>query len=165
MNSRYVGTSIVASSACETIQPASRNICPADSGPASANSKTGPVRFGLVPARRGRNPVVSPGATALQAQRHLVVTADDFGIGPATSHGILDLASYGQLRDALFKCALEIPRAVIVDLSELLVPTDATLAVFPSVWMLTNSRSSCRFELLLNCPKPRSTTNKNATCL
>jgi predicted glycoside hydrolase/deacetylase ChbG (UPF0249 family) len=28
-------------------------------------------------------------------KRYLVVTADDFGIGPATSHGILDLASQG----------------------------------------------------------------------
>jgi anti-sigma regulatory factor (Ser/Thr protein kinase) len=52
-----------------------------------------------------------------------------------TPHGVLDLASYGRLRDALLKCALEIPRAVIVDVSYLLVPTDATLAVFPSVWM------------------------------
>ena len=52
-----------------------------------------------------------------------------------TPHGVLDLASYGMLRDTLLKCALEIPRAVIVDVSELLVPTDATLAVFPSVWM------------------------------
>lgn len=52
-----------------------------------------------------------------------------------TPCGILDLASYGQLRDALLKCAMEMPRVVIVDISELLVPTDATLAVFPSVWM------------------------------
>jgi len=52
-----------------------------------------------------------------------------------TPRGVLDLASYGALRDVLLKCALEIPRAVIVDVSSLLVPTDATLAVFPSVWM------------------------------
>jgi predicted glycoside hydrolase/deacetylase ChbG (UPF0249 family) len=31
----------------------------------------------------------------LQGQRYLVVTADDFGIGPATSNGILDLAAQG----------------------------------------------------------------------
>jgi len=52
-----------------------------------------------------------------------------------TPRGVLDLASYGRLRDTLLKSALEIPRAVIVDVSSLLVPTDATLAVFPSVWM------------------------------
>ncbi len=49
-------------------------------------------------------------------------------------HGVLDLASYGPLRDLLLIYALESPRAVIVDVSNLLVPTDATLAVFPSVW-------------------------------
>src|SRR5690349_19285635 len=52
-----------------------------------------------------------------------------------TPCGVLDLASYAELRDTLLKCALEMPRAVIVDISELLVPTEATLAVFPSVWM------------------------------
>jgi predicted glycoside hydrolase/deacetylase ChbG (UPF0249 family) len=31
----------------------------------------------------------------LDARRYLVVTADDFGIGPATSQGILDLAAHG----------------------------------------------------------------------
>ncbi len=31
----------------------------------------------------------------MQGQRYLVVTADDFGIGPATTHGILDLAAQG----------------------------------------------------------------------
>jgi len=31
----------------------------------------------------------------VEAKRFLVVTADDFGIGPATSHGILDLARLG----------------------------------------------------------------------
>jgi anti-sigma regulatory factor (Ser/Thr protein kinase) len=50
-------------------------------------------------------------------------------------HGVLALATYGQLRDALLKSALEIPKAVIVDVDALLVPTDATLAVFSSVWM------------------------------
>jgi predicted glycoside hydrolase/deacetylase ChbG (UPF0249 family) len=33
----------------------------------------------------------------VQARRQLVVTADDFGIGPATSHGILDLAAQGRV--------------------------------------------------------------------
>ena len=31
----------------------------------------------------------------VDAVRYLVVTADDFGIGPATSRGILDLAAEG----------------------------------------------------------------------
>ena len=31
------------------------------------------------------------------SQRFLVVTADDFGIGPATTHGILELALQGRV--------------------------------------------------------------------
>jgi hypothetical protein len=71
-----------------------------------------------------------PAMTELQIVRSY---RDDAAL--LTPVGVLDLASYGQLRDALLKCALEIPRAVIVDVSNLMVPTDATLAVFPSVWM------------------------------
>jgi len=70
------------------------------------------------------------GAAELQIDRSF---RDDAAL--VTLHGVLDLASYGALRDILLKCALEIPRALIVDVSALLVPTDATLAVFPSVWM------------------------------
>jgi hypothetical protein len=50
-------------------------------------------------------------------------------------HGVLDLSSYAQLRDTLVKCAVELPRAVVVDVDWLQVPTTATLAVFSSVWM------------------------------
>jgi anti-anti-sigma regulatory factor len=49
--------------------------------------------------------------------------------------GVLDLHSYPVMRDALVKFALEIPRAVVVDVDELEVPTTATLVVFSSVWM------------------------------
>lgn len=49
--------------------------------------------------------------------------------------GTLDLRSYAVLRDMLIKSALEVPRAVIVDIAALRVPTPATLAVFPTVWM------------------------------
>lgn len=52
-----------------------------------------------------------------------------------TPRGVLGLATYGQLRDQLLKSALEMPRAVVVDVGALFVPTDATLAVFSSVWM------------------------------
>jgi anti-sigma regulatory factor (Ser/Thr protein kinase) len=50
-------------------------------------------------------------------------------------HGVLDLSSYAELRDTLIKCAVELPRAVLVDVSWLRVPTTATLAVFSSVWL------------------------------
>jgi anti-sigma regulatory factor (Ser/Thr protein kinase) len=49
--------------------------------------------------------------------------------------GVLALGTYGHLRDSLLKAAMEIPKAVIVDVDGLRVPTDATLAVFSSVWM------------------------------
>src|SRR5437660_10507152 len=80
--------------------------------------------------RRHGGEWVMSAPTQLQIDRSF---RDDAAL--VTPRGVLDLASYGQLRDALLKCALEIPRAVIVDVSALMVPTDATLAVFPSVWM------------------------------
>jgi anti-sigma regulatory factor (Ser/Thr protein kinase) len=52
--------------------------------------------------------------------------------------GTLDLTSYAQLRDDLIKAALEVPRAVAVDIGSLCVPTTATLSVFPTVWMRVN---------------------------
>jgi hypothetical protein len=57
------------------------------------------------------------------------------GVAVVVPDGVLDLASYAELRDTLVKCALELPRGVIVDVGELRVPTTATLAVFSSVWM------------------------------
>lgn len=49
--------------------------------------------------------------------------------------GVLDLSTYADLRDTLIKCALEQPRAVVVDVGSMWVPTEATLAVFSAVWM------------------------------
>src|SRR2546430_6352197 len=57
------------------------------------------------------------------------------GIAFVAPRGVLDLASYPQLRDALLKLAVAGPRAVLVDVDELSVPTDATLVVFSSVWL------------------------------
>jgi anti-anti-sigma regulatory factor/anti-sigma regulatory factor (Ser/Thr protein kinase) len=51
------------------------------------------------------------------------------------AEGTLDLASYAVLRDELLKHVMDIPRAVVVDVSALEVPTAATLAVFATVWM------------------------------
>ncbi|HEY0450556.1 STAS domain-containing protein [Actinophytocola sp.] len=47
--------------------------------------------------------------------------------------GVLDAASYGQLRTLLVKAATNEPRAVIVDLDGLAVPDRAALALFSSV--------------------------------
>jgi hypothetical protein len=45
-------------------------------------------------------------------------------------HGVLDLVGYGVLRDALLKVGVDEPRAVIVDLGELLIPDQTTMALF-----------------------------------
>jgi anti-anti-sigma regulatory factor len=49
--------------------------------------------------------------------------------------GVLDLSTYTLLRDTLLKCAMEVPRAVVVDLAALRVAPGPTLAVFAAVAM------------------------------
>jgi hypothetical protein len=51
--------------------------------------------------------------------------------------GILTALTYGQLRDALLRCATEVPAAVIVDVDTLAVPSPRALTVFPAAWMRT----------------------------
>jgi anti-anti-sigma regulatory factor len=46
--------------------------------------------------------------------------------------GLLDRTSYLQLRDIIIKAALEIPRAVVIDISALAVPAESAYAVFTS---------------------------------
>jgi anti-anti-sigma factor len=48
--------------------------------------------------------------------------------------GVLDVVSYARVRTALVKLALDVPRALIVDMAKLVVPDDASLVVFTSVW-------------------------------
>jgi len=47
--------------------------------------------------------------------------------------GLLDVASYADLRDALLKAGVEEPRAVIVDVDALAMPDRTALALFPAV--------------------------------
>jgi anti-anti-sigma factor len=60
-------------------------------------------------------------------QRELV------GAAVVEPHGVLDAESYGGLRTALVKTAIDEPRAVIVDLDELDVPDSTALSLFSSV--------------------------------
>jgi hypothetical protein len=63
----------------------------------------------------------------------LTVTAKavaDFSV--LTAHGVLDTTTYQSLRDMIIKAALEVPAAVIVDISELVYPAESALAVFTS---------------------------------
>lgn len=47
-------------------------------------------------------------------------------------HGVLDSSTYRTLRDEIIKAALDEPAAVVVDISDLEVPTESALAVFTS---------------------------------
>lgn len=49
-----------------------------------------------------------------------------------TARGVLDTTSYQSLRDRIIKEALEEPRSVIVDVTELVVPTESAWVVFTS---------------------------------
>ncbi|AQT81571.1 sulfate transporter [Mycolicibacterium litorale] len=49
-----------------------------------------------------------------------------------TVEGTLDSISYGKLRDSIVKAALDEPRAVIVDITNLAVPAESAVAVFTS---------------------------------
>ena len=49
-----------------------------------------------------------------------------------TVHGVLDSSTYRTLRDEIIKAALDEPAAVVVDISDLEVPTESALAVFTS---------------------------------
>ena len=62
----------------------------------------------------------------------LVSTGELCSIPVLTVEGVLDGTTYGQLRDTVIKVALEVPRAVIIDITGLLVPAESALAVFTS---------------------------------
>jgi hypothetical protein len=63
----------------------------------------------------------------------LTVGADVVGAGILlTPHGVLDSTTYLTLRDEIIKAALDAPRGVIVDVSDLNVPAPSAWAVFTS---------------------------------
>jgi len=63
----------------------------------------------------------------------VVVSSDAIGqVTRLTATGLLDATTYLLLRDSIIKAALDDPRAVIVDVSDLLVPQESALAVFTS---------------------------------
>lgn len=63
----------------------------------------------------------------------LTVRADPLGdVTTVRARGVLDSRTYRPLRDMIIKTALEEPRAVIVDISDLEVPAESALAVFTS---------------------------------
>lgn len=51
--------------------------------------------------------------------------------------GVLDVANYASLRNTLLKCAVEQPRALVVELTDLAVEEECLLSVFAAVWLRT----------------------------
>jgi hypothetical protein len=60
---------------------------------------------------------------------------DHQGATLVTPSGVLDATTYATLRDALLKAAADEPRALIVDVGNLVIPSVHSLTVFSSVWM------------------------------
>ncbi|VBA61942.1 Anti-sigma-F factor antagonist RsfA [Mycobacterium attenuatum] len=76
---------------------------------------------------------VTPVMTMTDYDAHMVVDIerhDDATV--LTVKGMLDSLTYRELRDAVIKAALEEPRAVIVDVNQLSVPTASAWSVFTS---------------------------------
>lgn len=67
--------------------------------------------------------------------------------------GVLDSSTYRGLRDSLIKAALEVPRAVIVDVDALSVPSASAWSVFTSArWHVSVWPD---VPILLTCAQPR----------
>ncbi|MFD4636050.1 STAS domain-containing protein [Lentzea sp. NPDC058436] len=49
--------------------------------------------------------------------------------------GVLGHTTYAQLRDFMLKCAVEAPRALIVDLSDVTIAVTSALSAFTTVWL------------------------------
>jgi anti-sigma regulatory factor (Ser/Thr protein kinase) len=84
------------------------------------------------------------------------------GVALVRPTGVLDLTTYADLRDTLIKCALDEPRAVVVDVGTLWVPTEATLAVFSAVWMRVSDWPGVPIVLVVPDPKNRQRLGRRA---
>ena len=70
-----------------------------------------------------------------------------------TAGGVLDSATYRLLRDAIIKAALDEPRAVIVDVDDLSVPSESAWSVFTSArWHVSTWPD---VPILLVCSHPQ----------
>ncbi|MFD5827719.1 ATP-binding protein [Lentzea sp. NPDC060358] len=74
--------------------------------------------------------------TDLWDDRRLWCTADERdGCAVIRPEGVLGYSTYALLRDFMLKCAVEEPRALIVDLSAVAIATSTVLNVFTTVWL------------------------------
>lgn len=92
----------------------------------------------------------------------LTVTASDVGHARLLSlRGILDAATYRQLRDVIVKAALDRSGGVIVDVDELSVPVASALTVFTSARWLVSTWPDVPVLLVASSPSVRDTLRAN----
>lgn len=93
--------------------------------------------------------------TMTEHNRHVVVDTehqDDTAV--LVVEGVLDSLTYRELRDAVIKAALEEPRAVIVDVNRLSVPSASAWSVFTSArWHVSTWPD---VPMLLACEDPKT---------
>jgi hypothetical protein len=89
------------------------------------------------------------------------VWADD-GVLVVRPNGLLTVGNYALLRDCLLKCVAEQPRAVLVELGDLLVASPSLLSVFAAVWMRTASWPAVPLVLAASREPLRSTLRQSA---
>ena len=78
-----------------------------------------------------------------------------------TAAGVLDTATYQSLRDQIIKAALDEPAAVLVEISDLAVPTESALAVFTSARWHVGNWPEVPIMLVCRHPAGRSAVGRN----
>jgi anti-anti-sigma regulatory factor len=76
--------------------------------------------------------------------------------------GVLDVSTYPVMRDALLKCVIDEPDAVIVDLGPLVIPSTAVLTVFSVVAMRTGDWPGVPIMLVARQEAHRETLRHSA---
>lgn len=66
--------------------------------------------------------------------------------------GALDAQTYAALRDVLLECAVEQPRAVVVELDGLVIRSQSLLSVFTTVWIRTRDWPDVPLLLVAGAP-------------
>jgi anti-anti-sigma regulatory factor len=77
------------------------------------------------------------------------------------AHGVLDTSTYLFLRNRIIKAALEEPPAVVVDITDLLVPTESALAVFTSARWHVEQWPEVPVSLVCARPAGRQALSRN----
>ncbi len=92
----------------------------------------------------------------------LTIAADAMGASAVlTPHGVLDSSTYRSLRDRIIKAALEEPHAVIVDVTDLVVPAESAWVVFTSARWHVGTWPEVPLMLVCEHPAGRSAIARN----